>query len=147
MEDALLATASSLGRRSLPQRPLDYPQVEYLHCSRHCHAHLLYFLPCDGLASKSCPTLLWPQGLWPTRLLYTWDFPGKNTGVGYYFLLPKQGLNPHLLCCSIFFTAEPPGWPSSIRLSCSLISFSCLFTFKTSNQNMEHPSVPKAKGR
>ena len=23
-----------------------------------------------------------PHGLWPTRLLYPWDFPGKSTGVG-----------------------------------------------------------------
>ena len=30
---------------------------------------------------------LQPHGLWPTRLLHPWDFPGKNTGVGYHFLL------------------------------------------------------------
>jgi len=39
------------------------------------------------LVSKLCPTLLYP-----------WDFPGKNTGVGCHFLLqeifPIQGLNP-----------------------------------------------------
>ena len=38
----------------------------------------------------------------PTRLLYPWDFPGKNTGVGCHFLLQgislTQGLNPCLLC-------------------------------------------------
>ena len=43
---------------------------------------------------------LWPHGLWLTRLLRPWDFPGKNTGVGCYFLLqeifPTQGLNPGL---------------------------------------------------
>ena len=45
---------------------------------------------------------LWPRGLWPTRLLRPWDSPGKNTGVGYHFLLqgifPTQGSNlglPH----------------------------------------------------
>ena len=26
-----------------------------------------------------------PHGLYPTRLLCSWDFPGKNTGVGYHF--------------------------------------------------------------
>ena len=31
-----------------------------------------------------------PHGLLPTRLLRTWDFPGKGTGVGCYFLL--QGI-------------------------------------------------------
>ena len=34
------------------------------------------------------------------RLLYPWDFPGKNTGVGCHFLLQgiflTQELNPHL---------------------------------------------------
>ena len=38
----------------------------------------------------------------PVRLLYPWDFPGKDTGMGCHFLLqgifPTQGLNPHLLC-------------------------------------------------
>ena len=37
----------------------------------------------------------------PARLLYPWDFPGKNTGVGCHFLLQGilliQGSNPHLL--------------------------------------------------
>ena len=28
-----------------------------------------------------------PHGLQPTRLLCTWDSPGKNTGVGCHFLL------------------------------------------------------------
>ena len=44
---------------------------------------------------------LWPHGLWPARLLCPWDFPGKNTGVGFYFFLQGifliQELNPCLL--------------------------------------------------
>ena len=40
-------------------------------------------------------TILWSTSLCP------WDFPGKNIGVGYHFLLqgifPIQGSNPHLL--------------------------------------------------
>ena len=47
------------------------------------------------------PSLLCPHGLQPSRLLSPWDFPGKNTGVGCYFLLqgifPTQGSNPCLL--------------------------------------------------
>ena len=42
-----------------------------------------------------------PHGLKLSRLLCPWDFPGKNTGEGYYFLrqgiFPTQGLNPGLL--------------------------------------------------
>ena len=44
---------------------------------------------------------LWPHGLWPTRLLFPWDSPGKNTRVGSHSLLqgifPTQGLNPDRL--------------------------------------------------
>ena len=38
--------------------------------------------------------------LWtvPARLLCSWDFPGKNTGVVCRFLLQGIFLNPHLLC-------------------------------------------------
>ena len=32
---------------------------------------------------RLCVTQRWQ----PTRLLCPWDFPGKNTGVGYHFLL------------------------------------------------------------
>ena len=43
---------------------------------------------------------LWPQGLWPARILCPWDFPGNNTRVGWHFLLLghflTQGLNPSL---------------------------------------------------
>ena len=39
--------------------------------------------------------------MYPTRVLSPWDSPGKNTGVGYHFLLQgiflTQGLNPSLL--------------------------------------------------
>ena len=44
---------------------------------------------------------LQPHGLWLTRFLRPWHFPGKNTGVGCHFLLqeifPTQGLNLGLL--------------------------------------------------
>ena len=47
--------------------------------------------------------LLWPNGLYPTRLLCPWDFLGKNTGVGCHFLLqeifPTQGSNLGLPHC------------------------------------------------
>ena len=44
---------------------------------------------------------LQPYGLWTTRLLCTWDSPGKNTGVGCHALLqgifPTKGWNLCLL--------------------------------------------------
>ena len=43
-------------------------------------------------------TLLWPHGLWPTRLLRPWDSPGKDAGLGSHFLLqgdlPDLGIEP-----------------------------------------------------
>ena len=51
---------------------------------------------------QSCPTLLWPHGLYSTRLFCPWNSPGKNTGVGCHALLQGsfliQGSNPCLLC-------------------------------------------------
>ena len=42
-----------------------------------------------------------PHELYPARLLCPWNFPDKNTGVGWHFLLqgifPSQGSNPCLL--------------------------------------------------
>ena len=36
---------------------------------------------------------LQPHGLQPARLLFPWSDPGKNTGVGYHFLLQRIFLN------------------------------------------------------
>ena len=66
--------------------------------------------------AQSSPTLLPSNGLQPTRLLWPWEFLGKNTGVGCHFLLqgifPTQGSNPgHInLLAGRFFTV-PPGKP------------------------------------
>ena len=58
-------------------------------------------------------------GLYATRLLCPWDFPGKYTGVGCH--APLQGIFPtqeqtcvSCDCCIAggFFTPEPPGKPS-----------------------------------
>ena len=56
--------------------------------------------------SVSCsvmPDSLWPHGLDLTRLLCSWNSPGKNTGVGSHSLLqeifPTQGSNLGLLHC------------------------------------------------
>ena len=62
--------------------------------------HLACVLSCSVLSDS-----LWPSGLQPTRLLCPWDFPGKNTGVGCFFLLhgifPAQGSNTrHLISCT-----------------------------------------------
>ena len=57
-----------------------------------------------SLSGVSCSVVsdsLRPHGLWPTRLLYPWDFPSKNPGVRCQFLFQgiflTQGSNLLLL--------------------------------------------------
>ena len=61
-------------------------------CLTYC---LLLLFSCQIVSSS-----LRSRGLLPARLLCPWDFPGKNTEVGYHFLLqgifPTQRLKPHL---------------------------------------------------
>ena len=58
-------------------------------------------LPNAAVLCSVLPDSLRPCGLKPARLLYPWNFPDRNTGVGFHFLLqgifPTQGLNPCLL--------------------------------------------------
>ena len=64
---------------------------------------------------------LWPCGQLPTRLLYPWDSPGKNTRVGCHALLQgsSQARDRTLVSCGSciaggFFTDKPWGKPSGI---------------------------------
>ena len=59
----------------------------------------IYFSTHPSITLLACSVVsnsLPPQGLQSTRLLYPWNFPGKNTGVSCHFLLqgvfPIQGL-------------------------------------------------------
>ena len=58
--------------------------------------------------SRSVIDSLWPHGLWPSRLLCPWDFPGKNTKVGCHFLLqrifPPRDRTPVSCIAGGFFT-------------------------------------------
>ena len=57
---------------------------------------------------------LQPHGLQPTRLLCSWDFLDKNTGVGCHFLLqgtePVSRVSPAMT--GGFFITAPPGKPA-----------------------------------
>ena len=74
--------------------------------------------PCS--TAQSCLTLCDPME--PARFLCPWDFPGKNTGVGYHFLLQGNLPNPWFEPTSPAlqadsFTTEPPGKPSRLLIS------------------------------
>ena len=61
-----------------------------------------------NVCACSCLTLLWPHGLWPSRLLHLRNFTGKNIRVGFHFLL--QGIFPTQgSLTGGFFTLESPG--------------------------------------
>ena len=78
----------------------DLKKEKPLHTNTHIHFSTDILVVVQLL---SCVRLLRPHGLQPTRLLYPWDFPVKNTGVGCHFLLqgifPTQESNPGLLHC------------------------------------------------
>ena len=61
----------------------------------------------------------WPRGLQPARLLYPWDFPGKNTGMGCHFLL--QGILPTQGWTSYLLHWEVGSFPLSLRIGSSLL--------------------------
>ena len=61
----------------LPQ--ISWAQVQL--CLSPHHPHIPTCLAVVVKVTQSCPTLLQPRELEPTRLLCPWDFSGKNTGV------------------------------------------------------------------
>ena len=70
---------------------------------------------CCCLVKKSCLTLLWPDHpeLYLTRLLCSWESPGKNSGVGCHFLhqgiFSTRGSNSCLFLGRQIFHHVPPG--------------------------------------
>ena len=75
---------------------------------------------------------LWPHGLQPASLVCPWDFPSKNTGMGYHVLLqefswPRDQIHLSGVSCIAdgFFTPEPLGklhTKQSVQFSCSVMS-------------------------
>ena len=50
----------------------------------------LFYCGSESVSRSVVSDSLQPHGLYPTRLLCLWDFPGKNTRVGFHSLL--QGI-------------------------------------------------------
>ena len=75
-----------------------------------------------GSAAQS----LRPDGLWPARLLCSWDFSGKNTGVAFHFLLQRifltEGSNlclPHWQADSLPLSHQgSPAWGDLLPKFC-----------------------------
>ena len=77
---------------------------QYCHYSQHWSIEYTNYF-CCCLVANSCPTLLWPHELYVAHqaLFVHGNFPSKNTGMGYLFLLQGifliQWSNLHLLHC------------------------------------------------
>ena len=93
---------------------------------------------CCRLLTKSCLTLLQSNELYPARLLYSWGFLGKNTGVGCHLFLqrifPTQGSNLRLLHYRqiVYHRVNNFLLHESFCLNQHGLFFSCTFTTKIS---------------
>ena len=58
-------------------------------CSKKYHHFPSHPLPMHACMCSFISDSLLPHGLEPTKLFCPWDFPGKNTGVGFHLLLPE----------------------------------------------------------
>ena len=87
-----------------------------------------------ALVIKLSPTLLWAHGRKSARFIYPWDFPGRNTGVSFHFLLPGESSWPRdwtqvSRTDRQFFSSEPPRSSHIILQSisqCALFFFSVI---------------------
>ena len=100
-------------------------------CQLFLSLHLLTqalnpLLPSCVLSCLVVSDSLQSHGLGPTRLLCPWNFLGKNTGVGCFFLqgiFPTHGSNPRLLLVLNWQVGSLPlsqGGPSVISPLCHL---------------------------
>ena len=63
-----------------------------------------------------------PHGLWPTRLLRPWDFPGKSYGVGCHVFLLCVCSVQSLSCVRLFATPWLAARQASLSITNSRIS-------------------------
>ena len=73
---------------------------------------IVFLYPAAAKSLHLCPTLR-PHRQQPTRLPHPWDSPGKNTGVGYHFLLQcmkvKSESEVAQLCLTLSMDCSLPG--------------------------------------
>ena len=129
------------------QAPLSWYLAAGLHRDLTCQVHILsvtdhvlcvmifwlsqkelkemVFSSRDSFSLQITSPGLGPHGLQPTRLLYPWNSPGKNTGEGSHSLLHgiflTQGSNLGLLHCrQILYHLSLQGSPNFYRMLCRI---------------------------
>ena len=79
---------------------------------------MLNSLESESISYSVMSNSLQLQGLLPTRLLYPWNSPGKNTGVGSHFLLwgsPDPGSKSRSHALQILYRLSHWGSPGLIK--------------------------------
>ena len=110
LEEGMATQSSVLAWRILWTETPGRIQSTGLQRVAHDQSYLAHMHECV-LSRVQLSVITRPHGLEPNRLLYPWDSPGENAGVGCHFLLQgiflTQGLNPHLLRWQVDFLL---GW-------------------------------------
>ena len=86
----------------------------------YCYFASLAYMQSQSESRSLLSDSLQPHGLYLTRLLCPWNFPGKNTGMGSHFplwgIFPTQGSNPGLLHCrQILYCLSHQGSPRILK--------------------------------
>ena len=109
--------------------------LNQIHARIYLHVFRYACVWCCCFTHSVMPDSLQPHGLKPTRFLYSWDFPSKNTRVGCHFLL--QG---------IFLTQGSPTLQvDSLPLSHQGNPYVCVYTHKRWHllvKNSSGPGIP-----
>ena len=103
-----------------------FQRVKYGRCS--CKIKGRYWTTCCSVA-QSCPTLLGPHGLQPTKAPLSMGFPRQEYGSGLPFPSPGDLSDPGIKPTSPgfagrFFITEPTGKPKSC------VQYDCNYIFK-----------------
>ena len=78
------------------------------------------------------PTLC-PYGLQPARLLCTWNFSSKNTGVGCHFLLQRNLPDPGIEPASLASPELPGRFFNTMQPGKIIYTYNSLFNHSFSN--------------
>ena len=92
----MASCTSSIGRTGSQDKQL-FDQVRFCLCCiimRAMRFHRILLLVVHGVCVLSHVWFFATHGLYPARLPCLWNFLGKNTGVGYHFLLQGNLSNP-----------------------------------------------------
>ena len=96
----------------------------------------------DALSGSVVSNSLWPDGLWPTRLLCPWGFSRQEYWSGLPCPppggLPNSGIEPRSPTLQVVsLPSEPPGKPMNIGLG-SLSLLQGIFQTQESNWDLLH---------